>query len=250
MILRCLGIFFFAATHLVAKDYFVYKHTNGEYRKIDLKSLTYEYKRDDWLKRKLHAVEGNAWILHFGADFVNYSKSIERLSYFTVGLSEDQKDSVSMVSDATHLPVFDRFFEISIITDVLNYSLDPKAVLKEIYRVTNNGGKLFFSTRREPEDKALISMFGKKYLEHLLKEVGWEIVEIRPLGGDCAVLAKDYLDLFEEKLPMIKSMFPASKLVFFKDIFDETLPRLLYQIDQSIGSSRYTGGYLIECKKP
>ncbi len=55
-------------------------------------------------------------------------------------------DNIDVIADAHYLPYCDSFFDIVISQAVLEHCIDPSTVVKEIYRVLKEGGKVYAET--------------------------------------------------------------------------------------------------------
>src|SRR6478609_5632858 len=57
----------------------------------------------------------------------------------------EKKDNPDILADATDIPVGDATYDTAILGEVLEHVPEPKAVLKEAYRILRPGGKLLIT---------------------------------------------------------------------------------------------------------
>lgn len=95
--------------------------------------------------------------------------------------------------DALNLPVPDACFDAALSTQVLEHVPDPQRALRELARVLRPGGTLILTCpgvwphHEEPYDFYRYTRFG---LEHLLKEAGFRIMELKAQGGFWATIGQ------------------------------------------------------------
>jgi len=91
-----------------------------------------------------------------------------------------------------NLDFYDAEFDTIILSDVLEHLRYPESVLKEMYRITNDKGKIlitvpfYYWLHEEPND---YFRYTKYALESIVKESGFEIIELNTLGGAPEILA-------------------------------------------------------------
>lgn len=95
--------------------------------------------------------------------------------------------------DALHLPVPDGSFDAALSTQVLEHVPEPQLAMQELARVLRPGGTLILTCpgtwphHEEPYDFYRYTRYG---LEHLLKQSGFRIVELKAQGGTWATIGQ------------------------------------------------------------
>jgi SAM-dependent methyltransferase len=95
-------------------------------------------------------------------------------------------ESVDLVGTAYSIPAPDQAFDSSICTAVLEHLEEPGLALAEINRVLKPGAPLilsapfFWHLHEAPRDFFRYTPYG---LRHLLEKAGFEVVEMKALGG-------------------------------------------------------------------
>ena len=90
------------------------------------------------------------------------------------------------------LEFYDREFDTIILSDVLEHMRYPETILKEMYRIINYKGKIlinvpfYYWLHEEPNDYFRYTRYA---LESIVKESGFEIIELNALGGAPEILA-------------------------------------------------------------
>ncbi|MCS7231652.1 MAG: class I SAM-dependent methyltransferase [Elusimicrobiota bacterium] len=124
-------------------------------------------------------------------NFVPPENKVEVWHYLNI----DSSTNPDFCCSAEHIPVEDGYYDIVIITEVLEHLENPDIVLKECYRVLKKNGKIvvtipfLYPLHKDPYDyqRWLPDKINKEFLS-----VGFKNIEILPMGGLFAVL----FDLF------------------------------------------------------
>ena len=135
-------------------------------------------------------------VLDVGCGSQQYRKFLACREYFGIEWSADKRPPV--VADVTQIPFCDAAFDSALCTEVLEHLPEPGRCLAEIHRVVKPGGSVFFTvpmtvyTHSEPHDFYRYTEFGLRYQ---LEKHGFEIVELRRLGGVVSVMASHGINL-------------------------------------------------------
>ncbi|MEA2398163.1 MAG: hypothetical protein QOK25_1719 [Thermoleophilaceae bacterium] len=101
-------------------------------------------------------------------------------------------EEVDIVGDAYSVPLEDESADTVLLTEVLEHLEEPVRALAEARRLLRPGGglilttPLFFPVHGEPHDFFRYSPNG---LEHVMREAGFDSIEVRPLSGQWTTLA-------------------------------------------------------------
>lgn len=93
---------------------------------------------------------------------------------------------LNVVASALALPFAAASFDGIICTEVLEHVPEPEQALREMYRVLRPGGSLYVTVPMTwglhyvPHDYYRFTRYG---LEHLLRKVGFEVVQVLQIGG-------------------------------------------------------------------
>jgi SAM-dependent methyltransferase len=135
-------------------------------------------------------------MLDVGCGSQQYRKFVACRQY--VGVEWTRHKRPPVVADVTRIPFGDRAFDSALCTEVLEHLPEPGRCLAEIHRVVKPGGSVFFTvpmtmyTHSEPFDFYRYTEYGLRYL---LAKHGFEIVEVRRLGGVLSVMATHAISL-------------------------------------------------------
>lgn len=128
-------------------------------------------------------------VLDAGAGAAPYRSLFGHVDYVTSDWAEsihEEAGRSDIVAPLDKLPVDNASFDAVVSTEVLEHVADPGAVLGEFRRILKPGGRLWLTTpfvwelHEEPYDYF-------RYTEHalrtLLRDAGFEDVEVEPFGG-------------------------------------------------------------------
>jgi SAM-dependent methyltransferase len=117
--------------------------------------------------------------------------------------------------DAMAIPFADASFDSAVCFQVLEHIRDPRRTLAELNRVLRPGAPLYMTTpflwmvHEEPYDFYRYTEFG---LRALLEEAGFEIVNLKPLGGALLTIAM-HVNYFTQPLAGWNRLGPAQILI-------------------------------------
>jgi len=103
---------------------------------------------------------------------------------------EGQKKNAELMYDGKTIPVEDNTFDSILSTQVFEHVFNPDDFIRELNRVTKNGGMLLLSCpfvwdeHEQPYDYARYSSFG---IRHILEQNGFEILELRKSINDFSI---------------------------------------------------------------
>jgi SAM-dependent methyltransferase len=165
---------------------------------LDLLLLTYLFIPRKLLRDAVRdfGVRLDGRMLDVGCGGQQYRKFVACERYVGVEWTVDKRPPV--VADVTRIPFADRSFDSALCTEVLEHLPEPDRCLAEIRRVVKPGGAVFFTvpmtmyTHSEPYDFYRFTEYGLRYL---LEKHGFEIVEVRRLGGVLSVMASHAISL-------------------------------------------------------
>jgi SAM-dependent methyltransferase len=135
-------------------------------------------------------------MLDVGCGAQQYRRFVGCRHYFGIERSPEKRPPV--LADVTRIPFRDSAFDSALCTEVLEHLPEPGWCLDEIHRVVKSGGAVFFTvpmtvyTHSEPYDFYRFTEYGLRYL---LEKHGFEIVELRRLGGVVSVMASHGISL-------------------------------------------------------
>jgi len=135
--------------------------------------------------------------------YSSYNKYVNSITCLDWESSLHNNAHVDVLCDITKvLPLENKKYETVIFSDVLEHVPNPSFVISEINRVMKVDGYLFISVpfyylkHEPPFDFYRYTDFGLKYL---LDNNGFDIIEIKPLGGSVEIIA----DIFGRHLQFI-----------------------------------------------
>ena len=207
--------------------------------------------RRDCLDRLLEANKGHfqGKILDLGGkkegkrgnfDISKYSKDVTYLN-------TDISTNPDIHASADKIPVEDSYYDCVIATELLEYVLEPKKVIEEVYRVTKNNGLVFISVpllhpiHGDFEFDRL--RFTESYLMKLFKEAGFEDQEIHIMGSVGSVI----FDILKVSFGYARSSRIAGLTIYFLYLFKpffKLLDRMFFKQNRFINT-----GYFAILKK-
>jgi SAM-dependent methyltransferase len=129
-------------------------------------------------------------VLDVGAGEAPYRDIFNNCEYHTldlgVGESEWDYSELTYKASVYDMPIENNTYDYVLASQLFEHLAEPKEAMKEVYRILKPGGELFITVpfhqneHQTPHDYYRYTSFGLKYI---LKESGFENMEIKPMGG-------------------------------------------------------------------
>jgi len=218
------------------------------------------YWRDDWVANRAATVPAGAKVLDAGAGQCRYKPLFAHTQYHTQDFAQYEGTSqgplqetwnyapLDYVCDITKIPVDDGTFDAVICTEVLEHVPDPISAVRELCRVTREGGRLFISAplgsgiHQEPYH--FFGGFSPYFYQKYLADFGCEVVEIKPIGGLLRHVAQE-VHRAARTMEGTGDVLTRERRYVMMD----WLPRLLSEMDDKYFVEQFTVGYLVEARK-
>jgi len=198
--------------------------------------LHFETEIEDAVASFAGSLEPGARVLDAGAGEGRYARHFARQRYCGVDLAVGDAawdySRLNAIADLTALPFAAGAFHAALHIVTIEHLPEPAAALAEIGRVLETGKRLLLAAPHEwevhqaPHDYFRYTRYG---LTYLLQKTGFELVELRPVGGYFRLLARRLLNglqffagglrwlLF---LPAAILLVPAALILPFFDFLD------------------------------
>lgn len=167
---------------------------------------------------------------YFGLDYLSSPHSLSK---------------VDIIGTAMELPISDESVDTILCNAVLEHLERPWDAVKEMCRVLEHNGyailtvPLFWHLHEEPRDFYRYTKYG---LEYLLKDVGFEIVEIKPASG--------FIVTFSQELVYFLLRFRRGLFRWIIDSLSFLIQRCAYFLNRFDRSYQFTWMYLVIARKP
>jgi SAM-dependent methyltransferase len=144
-------------------------------------------------------------ILDVGCGIQPYRALLAEASGY-VGLDSNPSLEPDVVGSVLRLPFENGSFDGALCNEVLEHVPTPGRALEELHRVLRRGGRLYVTVPQawglhyEPHDYYRYTRHG---ISHLLEQAGFELLEIRQMGGLFSYAAVRLIDLM-----VLRGLFP------------------------------------------
>jgi SAM-dependent methyltransferase len=122
-----------------------------------------------------------------------YAPRVDSVTCVDWGASPHATNHIDIEADlSTALPLADAAYDTVLLSDVLEHVPEPRLLWREIARVLRPGGRLLmnvpflYGLHELPHDYFRYTRFA---LERMAQEAGFEVLELRPVGGSLHVMA-------------------------------------------------------------
>lgn len=218
------------------------------------------YWRERWLASKALKVPAGTKVLDAGAGQCQYKSLFAHAQYHAQdfaqykgtaeGLAQEAWNypKLDYVCDITQIPVEDDQFDFVVCTEVLEHVPDPISALRELCRVTREGGRLFISaplgSGMHQEPYHFYGGFSPYFYRKYLAEFGFEVIEIKPVGGLLRHVAQEVHRAARTLSSRGEVMTPERNYVM-----TDWLPRFLSELDDDYFIEQFTVEFLVEARK-
>ena len=213
--------------------------------------------RDKWVQGKAAAIQKGSRVLDVGAGTCPYRKLFSHCEYY----SQDFKKydgvklggtcsygNIDIVSSIEDIPVEDESFDVILCTEVLEHVPEPMLAIKEMARILKPGGHIFITA---PLGSGLHQLpyhyyggFTPQWYKCFFQKNGLKVTEILPNGGFFKQLAQECARV-AWTFDLHKSLHE-DKANHIYTLFNEELPRYLYNLDEKCPIPEFTAGYFVE----
>jgi SAM-dependent methyltransferase len=155
----------------------------------------------DFAREVAESIPAGARVLDVGAGEAPYRELFEHTEYVTTDWTHSVHPGarqVDIVGPADDLPIESEQFDHVLLTEVLEHTPDPTAVLRELHRILMPGGQLHMTTpfvwelHELPFDYFRYTPWG---LERVMRDAGFAGVDIGPRNDAFSTLAQMMTDI-------------------------------------------------------
>lgn len=216
--------------------------------------------RDHWVREKAKTVFKGASVLDVGAGTCPYRSFFSHCDYKTHDFKKytgeklggtTEYGKIDFVSDISNIPVMDNSFDVVLCTEVLEHVSEPIKAIEEIVRILKPNGRLFLTA---PLGSGLHQLpyhyyggFTPEWYKFVAKKFNLDIIEITPNGG--------FFKLLSQECARVVWMFDKHRHLhgeytdYIYKLFNEFLPRYLFDMDDKCFIEQFTVGYHVEMVK-
>lgn len=220
--------------------------------------------RDRWVINKLQKIPKGKVLLDAGAGEMPYMKYCNHLKYISqdfgeydtseksegLQLNKWNTSKVNIISDIVHIPLENNSVDAILCTEVFEHIKDPILALKEFKRLCRKDGILLltapFCSLTHMAPYYFSNGFSKYWYQEILKDLGFEIVEITANGNYFDYLRQELLRLPD----MVKRYCDDVDNININDAITDSLMYLEYFSKKDKSSDEVLCfGYMVEAKK-
>ena len=223
--------------------------------------------RQSWVKNQLKKILPGAKILDVGCGGQPYRKYCDHLEYkahdfamldASTQINEGKYGFLDYVSDISHIPEKDCYFDVILNTEVLEHVPEPIQAIKEMYRLLKPGGKLFITAPlnsfQHQTPYHFYGGFSRFWYERNLKEAGFGNIKVEQNGGffmffgqECQRFNRILFRRRTLKTPLRWLLMPLE--IFTTSVFAVLLPLICHFLDELVYTEDYTIGYHVTAEK-
>lgn len=217
--------------------------------------------RDRWVQEKARSVSAGARLLDVGAGTCPYRSLFSHCDYKTHDFKKytgeklggtTEYGTIDYESDIIDIPVPDSSFDAILCTEVLEHAEEPLKAVQEMVRILKPGGRMFLTA---PLGSGLHQLpyhfyggFTPEWYKLAAKKFNLRVIEITPNGG--------FFKLLSQECARVAWTFNNHRQLHGKHaeniyrLFNELLPRYLFDLDEKCFIDQFTIGYHVEMVKP
>lgn len=213
--------------------------------------------RDEWVRTKSITVPKGYKVIDVGAGTCPYRSLFKHCEYYShdfkqyngikLGGTSDYGD-IDIVSSIESIPVDGESFDVILCTEVLEHVPEPALAINEMARILKPGGRILITA---PLGSGLHQLpyhyyggFTPHWYKYFFEKNGLKVTEILANGGFFKHLAQECARV-AWTFDLHKSLHE-DKVNYIYTLFNEELPRYLYNLDEKCPIPEFTTGYFIE----
>lgn len=216
--------------------------------------------RDRWVASQATILSAGSRVLDVGAGSCPYRHLFIHCEYRTqdfTGLQGEQLrhggyGAIDYVCDATAIPVPNGSFDAVLCTEMLEHVPDPVAVVQELARVLNPGGRLLLTAplgsgiHQEPHH--YYGGFTPYWYQRFLAQAGFCDIRIEPNSGSFMFFSQESLRFLLAtrpfaRLPLLVSLLWLPAWVCLLPVLGVAIPLACHRLDEYDRERRFTVGY-------